>query len=134
MIDLPMVAQPYPSKTPWYDVSQYLRKGLSPFKPGSVATSVDGNFVHYSFMVLVNRTDPDLSVQYLMNAVHPSLRVASNQSTTGWFSQPNGVDVTHRVEAAPSGWIAMPRFPGLGIKLADYHLVSLAMTAPRGMP
>lgn len=134
MIDLPLIDQPYPSKTPWYDVSQYLRKGLAPFKPGSVAATTDGNSVIYSFMILVDRADPDLSVQYLMNAIHPDLRVSASQSTTGWFSRPDGVDVTHRVEAAPSGWIAMPRFPGIGVKLADFHLVSLSMTAPRGKP
>ncbi|WP_426734351.1 hypothetical protein [Glutamicibacter sp. 2E12] len=135
MIDLPILdAQPYPSKYPWYDVSQYLRKGLSPFAPGSVAASVDGNFVHYSFMVLVNRVDPDLSVHYLMNAIHPSLRVAANGSTTGWFSKPDGTDQSHRIEFGRVGWVAAIRFPSMGIKMADFHLVSLTMTGPRSKP
>lgn len=134
MIDLPVASnQPYPSKFPWYDVSQCLTPGLSPFRDESVLACADGNFVHYSFMITVDRVNPDLEVQWLARGLHPSLRVVASTATTGWFSV-SGVDYSHRIEVSPSGWIAMPRWPSMGVKLADFQLITLTLSAPRRKP
>lgn len=134
MINLPVATlQPYPSKFPWYDVSQYLTPGLSPFRDESVLACADGNFVHYSFMLSIDRANPDLDVNWLTRSMHPSLRVVANTATVGWFSV-SGQDFSHRVEVASSGWMAMTRWPSQGLKLADFTLASLTLSAPRRKP
>lgn len=136
MIELPVATrQPYPSKFPWYDVSQYLTPGLTPFEPGAVVACAEGNFVHYSFKITVDQNHPDLSTHWLIayGAMQRSLQVASSSATTGWFTT-STVEVARRVEASPNGYIAMPRWPSMGIKLADYSGVTFTLTAPRKNP
>lgn len=134
MIDLPVATlQPYPGQNPWYDVSQYLTPGLTPYREQSVLACADANFVHYSLMIAVDRQNPSLETHWLTRSMHPSLRPVANTATTGWFSV-SGTDVSHRVELAASGWIAMPRWPTMGIKLADFQLITMTLSAPRGKP
>lgn len=136
MIDLPVATrQPYPTKNPWYDVSQYLTPGLSPYQEESVLACADANFVHYSFFITIDRTHPELSTHWLVGygAMHPSLRVFANSATTGWFTTSSG-ETGRRVEASVNGYIAMPRWPSMGVKLADYTGVNFTLTAPRRIP
>lgn len=131
MINLPVaVAQPYPNALPWYDVSEYLTEGLTPYRADSVLACADGNFVHYSMMITVDRANQNLESHWLTRSMHPSLRPVANTATTGWFSV-SGVDSPHRVELASSGWIAMPRWPSMGVSLSDYQLITLTLSAPR---
>ncbi|PCC31457.1 hypothetical protein [Glutamicibacter sp. BW77] len=130
MIDLPVATrQPYPSKNPWYDVSQYLAGGLTPYADQSVISCADGNFVHYSFHIRIDRQFQDPDYVYLFRSMHPSLKVAANGKASGWF----GSDV-HGVEFGTHGWIAMPIWRSQGITLADYGMVFLNLTAARSKP
>ncbi|MGP5012719.1 hypothetical protein ACTXJU_03500 [Glutamicibacter ardleyensis] len=130
MIDLPVATrQPYPSKNPWYDVSQYLAGGLTPYADQSVIACADGNFVHYSFHIRIDRQFQDPDYVFLFRSMHPSLKVAANGKASGWF----GNDV-HGVEFGTWGWVAMPLWRSQGITLADYGMVFLNLTAARSKP
>lgn len=134
MIDLPVATrQPYPSKNPWYDVSQYLAGGLTPYADQSVIACADGNFVHYSFHIRIDRQFQDTDYVYLSHSMHKSFRVAANAKATAWFTLGAKND-PHGVEFGASGWIALPVWRTQGITMADYGMVFLNMTAARSKP
>lgn len=133
-LDLPVATrQPYDSKNPWYDVSQYLSGGLTPYADQSVIACADGNFVHYSFHIAIDRTFVDSDFVYLFRSMHKYLRVAANAKATGWFTLDAKNDA-HGVEFGTAGWIAMPVWRSQGITLADYGMLFMNLTAARSKP
>lgn len=125
--------QPYPGRDPWRDVSECLTPGLSPFREGSVVARADGNDLKFSWVISVDRQHPDLEDNWLVRGVRlpVGLRPAATAAATGWFSV-SGNESPLRVEFTASGLVAMPRFPSMGLQLADFSLIDLTATVPRG--
>ncbi|PMQ19276.1 hypothetical protein CIK84_11235 [Glutamicibacter arilaitensis] len=133
MIDLPVASiQPYRDKTPWYDLSQLLTAGLTPFYPESCVAAPVGNFIHYALMIRIDQANPNVEDITLLRNLPAELRPAAATATTGWFTG-GGADVPHRVEFSQH-WAVMNRWRTMGLKLADFTVASLTLTAPRKAP
>lgn len=135
MADIAPVAtiQPYPSKSPWFDISQYLTAGLSPRYDQSCLACPDGNFIHFVLMFSIDKNEPGLEDMWVLRNLPNVFRVAVNSVANGWFTSPSGVSTAYQVEFS-YGVAGAIRFPGLGVKLADFSGASLSLTAPRRKP
>lgn len=134
MIDLPVATlQPYPTKTPWYDISSFLTVGITPAFSDSVLACPDANFIHYVLMVTIDREHPDLEVSTIFRGLPNALRTSTNTVGTAWFTKPNYEAEPHRTDFG-WGYAMMGRFPAAGLSLSDFTGVSFSMTAPRRNP
>lgn len=124
--------QPYPSKSPWFDISQYLTAGLSPYYDQSCLACPDGNFIHFALMLRVNKADPGLEDIWVLRNLPNIFRVAVNTVANGWFTHSTGA-TPYQVEFS-YGVAGAVRFPSMGLKLADFSGISLSLTAPRRIP
>lgn len=117
--------QPYPSKSPWFDISQYLTAGLSPYYDQSCLACPDGNFIHYSLLIRIDQSDPALEEVFILRNLPNTLRVGVNTPTTVWLGGSPG-NIPHRVEFS-YGVAVMAS----GQKLRDFALAAVSLTAPR---